>query len=341
MSFVPSILPTLRRLSAALALLCAATAGSAAHGEMIDAVVATVDTEVILYSEVAESAMPLLDSMMLSGLSEEEQRARIADAQRQVLEQAIDQKILYREALLVGLPERMDRLDELVEEQVDGIRQQYESTEAFMAMVESAGETLSDFRARLRKKILALTMANSKLAQFEKEVVIDETMVAKYYEEHKAEFSHPAQSKVRRIYIDAGNSDAERARARARLESLRQELELGADFAELARAHSDGPEAETGGMLGWVSHNPDAPDLEPAVDAAVFALKPGEVSPVVETQYGFLLLTVEETRPAGTESLASAHTGIEPLLRRQEAQARYNKWVSELRKRSRVAVYPL
>jgi parvulin-like peptidyl-prolyl isomerase len=332
------------RCGSALHLLLALSMGiffavPVTQAELIDTVVATVDTEVILYSEVAESAAPLLDPMQLSAMSETQRRQQIAEAQRMVLEQAIDQKILYREALLAGLPERMTQLDEMVEEQVDAIRDQYQSTEEFMAMVQAAGETLSDFRARLRKKILAISMANAKLIQFEKEVVIDETELAAYYEKNKDQFSNRAQAKVRRIYIDAGDDDAGRARARARLDALRQELSLGADFAALAKAHSDGPEAEVGGLLGWISHNPDDPTLDPAVDAAVFALAAGEVSDVVETQYGFLLLKVEETRAAGTGNLDTVRTAIEPQLRRELAQDRYEKWVSELRKRSRVAVY--
>ena len=329
----------MRSMRRAALVLCLLIAAPALRAELLDTIVATVDTEVILLSEIDESAVDLIDEMDIALLPEDQQREQIASAQRQVLDQAIDHKILYREALLAGLPERMERLEALVDERLDSLRERYNSTKEFMDMLESAGETVSDVRDRVKKTILAMTIANSMLARFEDDVVIDESELSQYYEDNKSFFSHPAQTRIRRILITPGTGDDAWARAKARIEALREELSLGADFAELARAQSEGPEAENGGRMGWISHDPEGPDLIEILDRAVLALKPGEVSEAIETEYGFLLLKAEEFRAAGTEPLDTVRTIIEPQLRRNHAQDRFDKWVGELRKRSQVVVH--
>jgi len=319
----------MRSISLACVLaLCMLT--GAASGELVDGILATVDTEVILHSDVMEEIGPLLASMQ-QGQSQEAFNREAEKAMREALDQAIEKKILYREALLAGI----EVSDDDVEDRLARIKKQYDSNEEFMRILEEAGETISDFRARMRKEIMAFSMGLSKRRLFEQEATISESGMLQYYDEHLADFSHPERVRARRIFLQADKDPQARAAVKARLEALKAELDLGADFAELAKAHSEGPGAAAGGLVGWIMPG----DLVPELEQVAFSLPAAGVSDPLEMEYGFLLLTVEAKEAAGTLPFDEARTQIEPILRAQYADERYDKWMNELRKRSRVRVY--
>ncbi len=302
-----------------LSVLC----GASAHGLLVDSIVATVDTEVILMSDLIREVGGQLAS---SGANDATQQQVL----REALEQAIDQKILIREALLAGVT--ID--DSYVEEQIRKLRNLYPSNEAFMAEIEQAGESLSDFRNRLGKDRMAQVMGYRKMQEFESAVVVSASEVAQYYEDNPDMFQRPERTRVRQIFLSA-STDSERAQARAKLEALKQELAQGAEFAELAKTHSQAPGADQGGIIGWVQRG----DLVAPLEEAVFGLQAGDVSDIVETPGGVSLLQAEAYESAGVTDLDAIRSEIEPVLRRRAALERYNKWMSELRTRRQVHVF--
>lgn len=314
-----------------LMIAAAALFGYGAQAETVDAIVATVGTEVILHSELMQELAPVLNDLRKSATSEEDFNAQAQEHMGKALEQAIEYKILLREALLAGL----EVPDDKVEERINDIKKRFGSSEEFTKELERAGETMSDFRGRMKKQILAISMGIRKRKEFEKTVEVTEAEVADFYANHPDKFSHPERVRVRRIFLPAGAEAAERVQVRARMEELKKQLDNGTDFAELAKTFSSGPDAEQGGMLGWVGRADLVEDLE----EAAFALEEGGVSGVIETEYGFAILKVEKKEGAGTASLDDARTLIEPELRAQRAAESYMRWMNELRKRSRVKIF--
>jgi parvulin-like peptidyl-prolyl isomerase len=80
-------------------------------------------------------------------------------------------------------------------------------------------------------------------------------------------------------------------------------------------------------------------DLVPVLEEAVMALSQGQVTPVIETDFGFQILRVEARQDAGEQTYEQARSFIEPKLREEFAMDKYRNWMSELRKRSRVRVF--
>ncbi|QRN81550.1 MAG: peptidylprolyl isomerase [Nocardiopsis sp. BM-2018] len=287
-----------------------------AQTQVIDEVVAIVDTEPILRSDLlAEVAMLETERDM---------------ALREVLDRAIEQKILYRQARLSGL----EVPDTAVEERLDTIRASYDSNDQFLRALREAGETIADFRETLRKQMLALAMGMRKRQEFERAVTVTESDMRQYYHDNQERFAKPERIRVRRIFLGAGRDAGERAAVRGRLEELRQEILDGGDFGALARAHSEGPDADNGGLVGWVGRG----DLVEPLDSVVFGLATGEVSEIAETEWGFHVLRAEERLEAGGASYEEVRTEIEPIIRAEAANERYQRWMDELRKRSRVRI---
>jgi len=113
---------------------------------------------------------------------------------------------------------------------------------------------------------------------------------------------------------------------------MRPSLDGDGKFAALAKEHSQGPNAAEGGLIGWVRRG----DLVTELEQVLFALPVGATSDIVETQWGFHLLKVDEKKEAGQATYDEARAEIEPMLRKQHGDESYRDWMEKLRKRSRV-----
>ena len=317
-------------LSKMLFFACLTATAAFAAGGFVDGVVATVGRDPILHSDVMQELMPMLQSLNAEVLTPEEKELRFKELFAQALEQVIEYHILHREAVTLGV----EIPDDDVEKRMAEIRKQYDSGEAFQKALEESGHTISDFRERLRRQIMAISVSRSKRMQFENEAVISESDIAQYYQDHLNDFHYPARYSVRRIFIQVGSDPVERKAAIEKLEALRGKLIAGEDFAEAAKSCSNGPEAAEGGTLGWVLPG----DMVEPLDSALASLSVGEISAVLETEYGLHLLKLEQSESEGSLSLQEARNEIEPLLRKQRGEERYRQWMNSLRRRNNVRV---
>jgi len=302
-----------------------------ARAETVDAVLAVVDKEPILQSDLMTTIAPDMNLLAKSGKSHKEMQKQFDKLLRKALDDAINNKILLRQAQLSGIKVTDDEIDERIQK----IKKLYKSNEAFLADLKKSGETMSDIRDRVRKQVMAITMAHKKLEEFQKQVVVSESEVAQYYQDHIDDYKRPERVRVRQIFLEAGKKPAERAKVRARMEQLLKQLDAGANFAELAAAHSEALGAKQGGVIGWTMRG----DLVEPLNKTAFSLGVGKHSGILETPNGFHILYVEAREPAGTASLDEVRTEIEPKLRQQKVQKHYQQWLAEQRKRSRIQIF--
>lgn len=148
--------------------------------------------------------------------------------------------------------------------------------------------------------------------------------VAAHYEAHREDFLRPERVRLRQALFE-DRASAERALA---------EIAAGAPFAEAARRHSREPEGVSGGLQAALARD----ELPPAFADTIFRLTPGEVSPVIEVEYGFHLFQVVERLPAAEVPLATARTEIARRLARERADARLAELVAAARDRYNVTV---
>ncbi len=304
---------------------------SVCQAELVDQILATVDTEAILQSDLMMEITPHLAELQ-STTPDAETFQREADALvREALEQAIDAKLLLREALRAGIEIDEKRIDEQLAE----FKKMYDSPEQFTKELEAAGETLGDLRVRIRKQSMARAMAVRKQSEYEKQVAVSESDLAQYFEDHKDEFAQPERVHASQIFLPASGDAEERAVVKARMDEILSELKQGGDFAAVAKAYSKGPEAQQGGAIGWIARG----DLVQSLEEAAFAQAPEGLSDVLESPGGFHILRVNERQEAGQTTLDDVRKDIEPRLRAEAAIQQYRHWIQELRNKSRVRVF--
>ncbi|MGM0423588.1 MAG: SurA N-terminal domain-containing protein [Thermodesulfobacteriota bacterium] len=166
--------------------------------------------------------------------------------------------------------------------------------------------------AQMRMRYLVLTPES--LARYQ-EVSAEE--IRDYYQQNEDLFARQERAKARHILLrlDSEASEEEVDQARQKLQEIKQELQQGAEFSELAKAHSEGPSAIQGGDLGWFSRGSMQEDFE----EAAFALQPDEISEPVRTEFGLHLIQLVDREEAGTADLDEVREEIRERLAQDKA----------------------
>ncbi|MDJ0814728.1 MAG: SurA N-terminal domain-containing protein [Desulfobacterales bacterium] len=147
---------------------------------------------------------------------------------------------------------------------------------------------------------------------FESQVSVSDDEIAEYYDEHPDEFQNPKTVEARHVLIkvDPEASPEDVAKSKTRIEAVLQKARGGEDFAELAKAYSEGPSKDKGGHLGTFKRETM---VKPFSDKA-FSMKAGEISEPVKTRFGWHIIKVEKVNEANTMSLADATGRIRQIL---------------------------
>jgi peptidyl-prolyl cis-trans isomerase D len=155
-----------------------------------------------------------------------------------------------------------------------------------------------------------------------------------YYNQHRDQYRTPEQAKVSHILIktplpgpDGKVDEKGAAEAQKRAEDLLKQLKAGANFEDLARKYSEDPgSGKEGGSLGWIGKGRTVPEFE----KAAFSQPIGQVGDLVKSSYGFHIIRVDARQDAHLKSLAEVKDQIEPILKRQKAQAAAQKQADDL-----------
>ena len=279
---------------------------------VIDRIVAVVGTTPILQSQLEEQFV-LAQSQ---GAKVPDDSAGRDAARRQLLSQMVDEEILVQQAEHDTSVKVTDgEVEAEVEKTVDNVQKQFTSQVEFETQLHTAGfASLEEWRRWLttnqRRTILQQRLIDDLRSQNKlRPIPPTDAQMKKFWEENAAQRpKHPALVSFRQIVIAVHPDSGARARAIAQAESLIVALRRGANFAEVAKKFSaDTGSRVQGGELGWFRRGAMVKSFE---DAA-FHLRPGEISNVVETQYGFHIIQVERIQPAEIEA---RHILIAPTI---------------------------
>lgn len=158
-----------------------------------------------------------------------------------------------------------------------------------------------------------------------KNIAVSEADLQSYYQQNSARFGSKEERRASHILITAptGASAADREKARAKAEQLLAEVKkTPASFADVARKNSQDPgSAEKGGDLDFVTRGAMVKPFEDAL----FALKKGEISNIVETEYGYHILLLTDIKPTVIQPFAQVRGAIENEVRSQQATQEFAK----------------
>ena len=207
--------------------------------------------------------------------------------QESVLRRLIDDKVIALKATESQVVVTDAELDTKFQEH----KARFRTEEAFQDYLKRSNNTETNMKQDLQRNMLRDRVVEKLSGAIE----IGEEEVRKYYDENLKRFIQKEQVKASRILLRVSPkaTDAEKAEAMKKAKAVRKKAaKKGADFAALAKEHSNAPEAGRGGALGWLSKG----RMPPEFDKVAFELKPGAVSKVTETRLGYEVIFVEEQK---------------------------------------------
>ena len=315
----------MRRIaSLILALVLAQGFAFAQESTVIEEIVARVNNAIItradlrrgqetMETEVRQKSPGTADSLIKAG-------------EKNVLRDLIDQQLLLQKAQELGISgdvELVKRLDEMRKQMGAS------SMEEMEQIARQQGVSFDDFKQNLKNNIITQQVISREVGS---RIQISQAEEQKYYEEHRADLDRPEEVRLSEILISGSTSpgkedDQTEAAARAKAEDLLKQLRAGASFPELARANSKGPTAAQGGDLGYFKRGTLAKELE----AKTFDLKPGEMTDVIPTKQGFVILKVTEHNASGVPPLAKIAGQIQEMIYVERIQPALRAYLTKLR----------
>ena len=286
------------------------------HAEIVDRIVAVVNKTVITEYQIQQTQQ----NFMQEGAPEE------SLTRESVLNFLIEQELVLQEAARMGLLVTDEELNAALE----NIKQQNNLTsdEQLKSALAGEGKTLTDFKEDVRQQIRLAKIVGQEVRS---KVDVSDAEVDAYYDEHRDEFARPAASggvSVRQILLTLPeNADAAHIeQVRGEAQALVQQLREGADFADMARRHSQHSTAASGGELGTFKPG----ELAAPFDIA-FRLQAGEVSDPIQTDNGFSIIAAQPSGDNGEADLLRIKSQIRNGLFEEKSQQQYVEWIATLK----------
>ena len=246
----------------------------------------------------------------------------------QALENLINTELLFREADRKGITPS----SEAINTELDGIISRFPSPEAFQQQMTKVGISREQMVKDIEQQLKVTALVKEALVAVETTVTDEE--VSQFYQGNPDSFQSPEQVRAQHILLKVNANDAPEIKSQKRLElaGLGGKIQNGADFSKIAGEHSECPSKEQGGDLGFFERG----SMVKPFEEAAFTLKVGEVSDIVETQFGYHLIKITDRKEARTVPLEEAREAIENYLKNTKEQEAVSSYIGTLREKAEI-----
>lgn len=250
-------------------------------------------------------------------------------AQLAALDQLIYAELMYQE----GLKAAPADLEKQVDFKMAQNKGKFGTSAEFEAALKESGMTEKELAEISRKDIVISNYIDTKIAPT---IMVSDAEIKKFYDDNRDRLGEEPQVKASHILIgvDASATPEVKAKAKEKAEALLKELKAGKDFAEVAKTSSTCPSKEQGGDLGFFGRGQMVPEFE----QAAFALKPGEMSGVVETQFGYHIIKLTDKKGGDAPKLEDLKEKISAFLKGQKTQKAVFDFVTKLKDEAKVEI---
>lgn len=298
--------------------------------EVVDRVVAVVNADIITLQELEAALKPYADKIRESGYSAEKEKQMTFKVRGDVLGRLVDEKLTDQEIRRAKIKVSKNQVEQAIERIKEA---NYFTEEELVAALAREGLTLDELRRRTREKILRSRLVNY---QIKSKIVVTDSDIAAYYETHRGEYAGEVSYHLKNIVLEIppGATEEDKAAVLAKMETIKGMIAGGADFAEVAKAHSQSSLAAEGGELGFFK----PAQLSPEIRKAVSGTPEGGLTPVLVTEFGAQLFQVVQIRQQAGKTLAEATPLISKKLYAEIVEKKFKSWLKDLKERSHIKI---
>jgi peptidyl-prolyl cis-trans isomerase C len=270
---------------------------------------------------------------MIKGMEMQAGQQIPPDRRDEILRNALDQLIVYRllsqESKARGL--KVEETD--VDAKVKEVRDRFQTQAAFEAALKQRGMTVDDLKKEARADLVVSKLVDAEVATVPGP---SDAEAKDFYAKNPDRFKQDESIRASHILIrvDEKADGAAKAKAKATIETVLKKAKAGEDFGKLAQQYSQDGSAAQGGDLGYFPRG----QMVPAFSDAAFALKPGEVSGVVTTPFGYHVIKLVDRKPGRVVPFEEAAPQIKQFLEGQKKQEHADAFIAGLKKKSKIEV---
>ena len=253
--------------------------------------------------------------------------SQISEIKKEVLEDLINRELLYQESQRKGI--KVDQA--AVNEEVTALKKKFASEAEFNNALIKANLSEATIKAQFKQGLAIQQFIDTHIVQ---RATVSDQEIKAFYESRLDLFKQPEQVRASHILIkvDPQADKSKGIEARKKLLTIKEKLEKGEDFATFAQELSQCPSSAKGGDLGYFRRG----QMVKPFEEAAFALKPGEVSDVVETRFGYHLIKVIDKKPESTISYEEIKDKLQEHLKQQKVRNQIALCIEELKGKAKV-----
>jgi peptidyl-prolyl cis-trans isomerase SurA len=360
----PSENPMKRMVLLFIVMACMA---ALAAGQVVEEIVTRVNGQIITRSEFLRSKDQLKDDVKQQDTANADKL--YAEREKDVLRDLIDQQLLLekgKDLSITGDTDLVKRLDQMRKDM------KLETMEELEKAATAQGISYEDFKQNLRNQMITQKVIGEEVGSH---LSVTKEEQQQFYEQHKNEMEQPESIRLSEILVapkkpaadksaaaappqnvaadppaaggdapknqaadEAAAKQAEEAAsltaAEAKANDLLKQIRAGASFEDVAKKYSDGPSATQGGDLGAFKRGALAKELEDKT----FAMKSGEVTDVIRTKQGYVILKVMSHQMAGIPPLKDVEPRIQDALYYQKLQPALRAYLTKLREEAYIDI---
>jgi peptidyl-prolyl cis-trans isomerase SurA len=303
---------------------------NAKSAEIVDRIVAVVNDDVITLIELKGSLKPYAEKIRSLGYPPEKEQELLFKVRKDMLDRLINQKIEDQEIKRskVGISE------EQIDQTIERIKEtNYLTDEQIRAALAKDGLTMEEYRKQIKSEILRTRLVNLKVKS---KIVITKEDVKAYYEKHIEEYGGKQKYHLRNIIMNVPlfSGTNKKLEIKARMDEILEKLKAGESFEVLAAKYSESSAASDGGNLGEFEFDSLSPQLQKAIEK----IKPGEFTPMLDTDQGYQIFFLEAILSAQGKTLEEVTPEIESKLLNESIDKKYRAWIGDLRKQSVIKI---
>jgi len=301
-----------------------------AFAQVVDRLVAVVNDDIILASELDQALDPYAQRIKAQGYSVDKERQLLFKVRNDILSQLIDGKLTDQEIKRLNITINEKEVDDTIE----GLKEKnFFTDEDLRKALAGQGLTFEAYRENLKKNMLRSRLVNFKIKS---KVVITKEDTRAYYDSHHDKYGVEKKYHLRNIIMEVGPSatDEDKLVVLRKMEAVLEKLKQGQLFETMARNFSQSTLADKGGDLGFFKMD----ELSPQLQEEIKGKNAGEFTDVIDTEQGYQIFFVEEMVNTPGKSFEEAAPVIEEQLYHDMLDEKFQSWLAELRKRSHIKI---
>ncbi|HET7216137.1 MAG TPA: peptidyl-prolyl cis-trans isomerase [Terriglobia bacterium] len=294
---------------------------------LVERIIARINNKIITQRQY-DKERDKLHAQLAQQYSGQKLDQEFNDRSKNLLRDMIDSDLMVQKANDDDI-----NVDTDVIKRLDEIRQQYnlKSLQALQDAVEKDGMNWEDFKDQIKRQLLMQQVISREVGS---RIILTRADAQKYFDAHKKEFDSPPGVHLAEIMVSTEKHTPAEAEKLAK--KAQTEIQNGARFSDVAKELSDSPSAKEGGDVGFFKQG----TISEAIAADITKVDVGDVTPIIKTQYGYMIFKVLEKRTGQHPTFDQVSNQVMNYLYDQRVQGAMRGFLTQLRNESSIRLAP-